>query len=305
MNKRFFISLLFIVTFFSCAFGQERALTSTQYLFNGLLLNPAYSGSHEVFTFSISHRSQWIGFEGAPVSQVISLHWPMNKEKIGLGVLATNEEIGSRSYKSIYINYAYRLQLPQGKLSIGLKGGIANGKFRVRDLAEDEVVFDNNLDRYVVPNFGIGAYYYTDNYYVGASIPLLFGYKDGGDDVGLRVYHDFKQYAYYLTGGYIYRLNNLLKIHPSLLLFYQRGFSFVPDININVIYQDIITGGISYRPKKSLNLLFNYKINYQTKIGVSYDFGMGELADYHNGSLEFTLQYEFGFIIKASDPGIF
>jgi hypothetical protein len=64
-------------------------------------------------------------------------------------------------------------------------------------------------------------------------------------------------------------------------------------------------GGLSFRPNEAFIFLFNWKINYQARIGVSYDFGLGELSKYHHGSIEFTFQYEFGFKINASDPGNF
>ncbi|NJK84983.1 MAG: PorP/SprF family type IX secretion system membrane protein [Bacteroidales bacterium] len=90
----------------------------SQFMFNGIVNNPGCTGSHEVFTFNISHRSQWLGFDGAPKSQNISLDWPFKKENFALGILAVNDEIGSRSNKSVFLNYAYRIPLSNGKLSL-------------------------------------------------------------------------------------------------------------------------------------------------------------------------------------------
>ena len=134
---------------------------------------------------------------------------------------------------------------------------------------------------------------------------LLLGYKDGGETIGLQVYHDFKKYSYYVTGGYSIPLNNTLSLQPSVLLHYELSYSVDPDFNLNLKYKDVFIGGLSFRPKEAFIFLFNYSVNYQAKIGVSYDFGLGELSNYHNGSFEITFQYEFGFKIKASDPGNF
>src|SRR4030042_2086692 len=285
--------------------GQERALLNSQYLFNGLVVNPPFAGRNEVFTFAFSHRSQWRGFEGAPSAQTISLHWPMKNIKTAIGILLFNESIGSRNYKNIYLNYAYRIPLGNGKLSLGLKGGISTGRFDLIDLGDGEYIFDDKLENYLLPNFGLGAYYYNGNFFAGFSIPLLMGYKDGGETVGLQVYHDFKRYSYYVTAGYSFPLNSTLRLQPSCLVHYEISYSFEPDLNLSLNYKDVFLGGLSYRPGEAFIFLFNYRINYQARVGVSYDLGLGELSNYHNGSLEFTLQYEFGFKIRASDPGNF
>ncbi|MBN2214465.1 MAG: PorP/SprF family type IX secretion system membrane protein [Bacteroidales bacterium] len=305
MNKTKYVILSVFLLSAVFISGQDRALLNSQYLFNGLVLNPACAGRNEVFTFTFSHRSQWMGFEGAPSAQTISLHWPMKDVKTALGVLLFNESIGSRNYKNIFLNYAYRIDLGNGRLSLGLKGGISTGRFDLIDLGDGEFIFDDKLENYLLPNFGIGAYYYNGNFFAGFSIPLLLGYHDGGETIGLQVYHDFEKYSYYLTAGYSFPLNNNLRLQPSFLLHYEISYSFEPDFNLTLNYKDIILGGLSYRPNEAFIFLFNYRINYQARAGVSYDLGLGELSKYHNGSLEFTFQYEFGFKIRASDPGDF
>ena len=305
MNKIKYIILSCFLLSTINIFCQDRAILNSQYLFNGLVLNPAYAGRNEVFTFSFSHRSQWMGFEGAPSSQTISLHWPMKNIKTALGILLLNESIGSRNYKNIYLNYAYRIPIGSGKLSLGLKGGISTGRFDLIDLGNGEYIFDDKLENYLLPNFGLGAYYFNRHFFAGFSIPLLMGYKDGGETVGLQVYHDFKKYSYYVTAGYSFPLTNALSIQPSFLLHYEISYSFDPDLNLSLNYKDIFMGGLSYRPGEAFIFLFNYRMNYQARVGVSYDLGLGELSNYHNGSFEITFQYEFGFKINATDPGNF
>lgn len=305
MNKKsYIIAILSVITFLYTQ-SQDRAILNSQYQFNGLVLNPAYTGKNEVFTFAFSHRSQWMGFEGAPKAYTLSLHWPMKNIKTALGILGYQEEIGSRKYSSVYINYAHRIQLGNGKLSMGLKGGITSGRFDLIDLGNGEFIFDDRLQNYLLPNFGLGFYYYNRDFFAGASIPLLMGYKDGGRTVGLKAYHDFRKYSYYITAGYSIKINNDLKLQPSFLIHYEQGYSFTPDINLNLKFKDVFIGGLSYRPQEAFIFLFNYRLGYQSRLGISYDFGLGKLSKYHNGSLEFTFQYEFGFKIKASDPGNF
>lgn len=298
-------TLIYIVSLFSISLGvmAQELFPVSQYMFNPLVFNPATTGKNEVFTFNLSHRSQWIGFEGAPSTQTLNVNWPLKKQKIALGVLVTNDEIGSRSNKSAFLNYAHRFFLGQGKLSLGLRGGFTSGNFKVIDVGEGEYIFDDKLKNYFLPNFGIGVYYYTPVYYAGLSLPLIFGYKMGNDNT-LSTYHSASNYSYYLTGGYTYTFNSRWKIQPSLITRFEKT-SFVPEINCNVIYKETFTGGLSYRSKEALVFIFAYNINYQTKFGISYDYGVGKLSNYHSGSFELNLQYLLGYKVKASNPGVF
>lgn len=276
----------------------------SQFMYNNIVLNPAVTGKNEVFTFSLSHRSQWIGFEGAPSTQIIGLHWPFKNPKVAMGVTLINDEIGSRSNKSIFLNYAYRLELGNGKLSFGLKGGFTSGSFSIIDIAEGEYIFDEKSNNYFIPNFGLGLYYYTPVYYAGFSVPHIFGYMAKGENNGFSLYHSLSRYQYYLTGGYTFDLDGDIKLQPSFIAGIENK-SFVPEINCNAVYKDMLTGGLSYRSKEAVVMLLAYRISYQTKIGISYDFGIGELANYHNGSFEIYLQYLLGYKVKASNPGVF
>jgi hypothetical protein len=96
--------------------AQEKALLYSHYTFNGLALNPAYAGSHEMLSVNLSHRSQWMGFEGAPSYNIFAAHTPLKKTAMGLGLLVMNESIGLRNYTGFYMNYAHRLNLGSGKV---------------------------------------------------------------------------------------------------------------------------------------------------------------------------------------------
>ncbi len=305
MNRTRYIIIIVMVCCAGICQSQDRTTLNSQYIFNGLLLNPAFAGRNEVLAMTFSHRRQWMGFEGAPKTFVLSLHAPLKNKKIALGLLLQSEDIGLRSYSNVFANYAYRIALGNGKLSMGLKAGVSFGKFGPIDLGNGEYVFDDKLNNYVLPNFGLGIYYYAPGYFVGLSVPLILGYEDGGEDTGLRIYHDFSTYSYYLTAGYTYPLNAEWKIQPCIMLNYEKSYSFTPDINVNVIYRDFFTGGLSYRLKEAFIFLINYRIAYQTRVGISYDFGLGELSNYHHGSLEFTVQYVLGYRVNAANPGNF
>jgi type IX secretion system PorP/SprF family membrane protein len=283
--------------------AQEKMLLYSHYTFNGLAINPAFAGSNEALSVNISHRSQWIGFEGAPSYNIVSFHSPYKNTPMGFGLLVINESMGLRKFTGAYVNYAHRIKVGNGKLCLGLKGGVGAGKTDPVDLGED-VVFSENAKRYILPNFGLGVYYYTRKYYLGLSVPLLLGYKSNasGDVVA---YHDFNKYAYYLTAGTRLSLCADWKVEPSLFMEYDRASKLIFDGGASLLYKDILRAGLNYRVKQALILLIDYKINYQMHVGLAYDYGLGGISEYSRSSVEVALQYNFGYRVKASNPTVF
>jgi type IX secretion system PorP/SprF family membrane protein len=284
--------------------AQERALLYSHYTFNGLAINPAYAGSREMLSISLSHRSQWVGFEGAPSYNILSVHSPFKNTKMGLGLLVMNESIGLRKYTGFYFNYAHRLNVGKGKLALGLKGGVSTGKFELIDLGPDDNVFSEKSSNFVLPNFGVGLYYYTRKFYAGLSVPLILGYKTA-DNGEVTAYHDFKQYAYYLTTGLTLDIADRWQIVPSGLIEYDKAAGVIAEGSLSLRYKDALRVGASYRSKQAIVMLLDYKVTYQLRIGLAYDYGLNELNNYNRSSFEVALEYNFGYQIKAANPTIF
>jgi type IX secretion system PorP/SprF family membrane protein len=300
---RIFTILLIGITLFTGLKAQEKAMLYSHYTFNGMAINPAYAGSHDMLSVSLSHRSQWMGFEGAPSYNILGVHTPFKNTKMGLGFLVMNESIGLRKYTGFYLNYAHRLNLGRGILALGLKAGLGTGSFDKIDLGDD-IVFSENANGYLLPNFGVGVYYYTKKFYAGLSIPLLLGYRTNksGDVIA---YHDFNKYAYYLTTGVNIDIAQNWQVQPSGLVEYDKAGGVIADIGLGLLYKEIIRVGTSYRSKRAIVMLLDYKITYQLKVGIAYDYGISELNSYNRNSFEIALEYNFGYRIKASNPTIF
>ena len=274
-------------------------------MLNGLAINPAYAGSRDVFNITLGYRNQWVGFDGAPVSQTLSAHTPMKNEKIGLGLFLNNEQIDVRNNTSLYFNYAYRMALGKGKLSLGLKaGGImrtANwNKLSLHDPNDD--VFNQSGSRDVLPNFGFGAYYYTNRYFIGASVPLFL--SDSTRNSKAVIYHDMSNYNYLVTAGMVIG-NRGFKVKPSFLLKYNEISPIQIDANISFIFSDMIWVGASYRMEDALIGLIKLQISDQFRIGYTYDYTLGNLSNYNNGSHEIVLIYDFRFRVSAVNPRYF
>ncbi|NJK84982.1 MAG: type IX secretion system membrane protein PorP/SprF [Bacteroidales bacterium] len=138
---------------------------------------------------------------------------------------------------------------------------------------------------------------------MGVSIPYIFGYKQSSESK-IRLNHEMLRYRYFVTTGFNYSLNSQLKIQPSILTSYENS-SLVADVNINALFMETFLGGLSFRPKEALVILIGSRIGYQAKVCLSYDLGIGDMSNYHNGSVELNVQYKLGYKVKASNPGNF
>ena len=285
-------------------YAQEKVLLYSHYSFNGLALNPAYTGSHEMLSVSLSHRNQWMGFEGAPSYNILGVHTPFKNTKMGLGLLVMNESMGLRKSTGFYLNYAYRLNLGSGKLSLGLKGGLSTGKYELIDLGNDDIVFGEKSSSYLLPNFGVGMYYYTRKFWAGLSVPLILGYETS-ESGEVTAYHDFNKYAYYLTAGVKLHIADKWQLEPSGLLEYDKAGGIIADAGLKLAYKEAFRLGATYRSKQAIVMLIDCKLTYQLRLGIAYDYGLNELNNYNRNSFEVALEYNFGYQIKASNPTIF
>jgi type IX secretion system PorP/SprF family membrane protein len=287
--------------------GQGYEPVYSQYWINGLAINPAYTGSRECFSNTLLYRNQWMGFEGAPVTQTLSSHAPFKDEKNAVGIFLFHEQIGVTDYIDIYGNYAFRFKLGGGKLSLGLRAGVTLFQGDYADISADpeglitDLVLNN--ESAVLPNVGVGAYYYNDKYFVGLSVPKLLSHELKSSKKEMSVSPN--NYDFLLTAGYLFKITETVKFKPSFLFRYRLDNTAQVDISGNFILYDLIWFGGSYRINDGLGMLLEYQFSNQIRAGAAYDFAMGDLAGQHNGSLEIVLRYEFKYKIRAVSPRYF
>ena len=304
MNRLIFSFFIIIVGSIHTGFSQYSPIYS-QYLTNGLVINPAYAGSRNALSATLAYRRQWVGFDGAPELQVLGAHTLLKNEKIGLGLLLFNEKYGITSNKGIFANYAFHLRIGNGKLSMGLKGGIYSIEHQLNQLITtipDDAFAENN-ETLLMPGVGVGFYYYTPKWFVGFSVPDMLSYRAKSGQNEFETYHDISNYNYYLTGGMVVNIDANFKIRPSVLLYYKYDLQF--DVNLNGIVRDKLWVGTSYRYKESLIGILGYQVNSQLYAGYSYDFPLRHLRGYSNGSHEIMLRYDFNFSIEGISPKFF
>ncbi|HNY57296.1 MAG TPA: type IX secretion system membrane protein PorP/SprF [Bacteroidales bacterium] len=309
MKSGLYISILLALVLALPVDGQQVPVTS-QYLTNGLVINPAYAGTREVLSANLSYRKQWARINGAPQFQTLSLHSPVNKkERVSLGLMTDYLTYGVTKDVGIYGFYAYSIRYGHGKLSMGLKAGfdLSNtnyNRLRFPDGNPADPLLSGDM-KYSLPNMGVGFYYYTEKYFVGLSVPSLLTYKRDEADQ-FSVTPDYSLFRTYLTAGTLVRVADMFKVKPSVLIRYSMHEPLEVDLNANLIFADMLWFGCSFRiAEKAAVALLDLQVTPQLKVGYSFDYQLGHLNNYTSGTHEVSLRYEFAFAVTATSPRYF
>ena len=289
--------LILAVFWISLHLQAQQNVMVSQYMFNGLLLNPAYSGSQNYLTSTLMYRNQWVRVDGAPVTSVLAVDGTIANKNVGLGLIIMNDRIGATDQTDIYGNYAYKIKVKNGKLALGIKAGVSRYVYNTDKLIYwdevDKVYADGNKQSSWLPKFGLGAYYNSDKWYAGISVPVLFAY-DPNYKFGLDVNKSSLDRRHYLaTAGLIIKLNENFKTKPSFLLKYVPSAPVQADLNLSLLYKDKFWIGASLRTGDAMAAIVEYQINRYLRMGYSYDFTFSKIRNSTNGSHEIMIGYDF------------
>jgi type IX secretion system PorP/SprF family membrane protein len=279
-------------------------------MFNQLLTNPAYSGTHSYGSASIIHRSQWVSFDNAPTSQVASLETPIG-EKVGLGLLVTNDSHGIIKELSFMGNVGYKFNLTSTtKLSLAVRLGVSSysadfGKIDVWD-TDDPIYTSSNISGAFIPKFGAGAYLFDEKWYVSLGIPTITAPTDDKLILTSTNAKYFEQH-YYAGAGYVFKLSPLIDLRPSVLLKYQNAAPAEVDLNANFLINKKLWLGLGYRTGDALIGMVEYNISTRLRGGYAYDFTTTDIGNYSNGSHEIMIAFDFGedILVKKTSPRYF
>ncbi|MTI19577.1 type IX secretion system membrane protein PorP/SprF, partial [Fulvivirga sp. RKSG066] len=261
--------VILLLTVGFASYGQQQVMF-TQYMFNGLALNPAYAGSHEAISVTAMAREQWTGIDGAPSTQTLSIHSPVFNNRIGLGLLVLHDKIGVTEQTGAYASYSYKIPFVNGSsIALGLQGGFTSYDARFSEVSETNPVFATGDVREFHPNVGFGAYYTTDKFYAGVSAPQLIETafdKDNEDSDAKIVRHYFAQ------AGYVLDIDQNLKLKPNVLVKAVDGAPLQIDLNANLLINEVIWVGVSWRSFDSFDALFQLQVTEKLQFGYAYDF---------------------------------
>lgn len=301
MNKGMkHIIILSLLIFSGVAVKAQQDALFTHYSFNTLAVNPAYAGSRDAMTITGLHRSQWVGFEGAPVTQTLTIHGPILDDRIGLGLSILNDRIGPTNTTSLYADFAYRIPVSEkGTLAFGLKGGLNVARADLSDL-DASTGNDNatavNPTTGLLPNFGFGAYYSQEKWYVGLSVPKIVQNKFETGSNGVNTDLSREQRHYTFIGGFVAKLSDNVLLKPTTLLKVTEGAPVELDLTGMFIFDQKLELGAMFRTGDAVGLLAGYNFTEQLRLGYSFDYSWVNRTFRHNGgSHEIMLRYDFIF----------
>lgn len=262
-----------------------------QYLFNQSMINPAYTGINNVFNATAISRGQWVGLEGAPVTNTLNLSSSFLSNKLGAGIIVVNDKYGASNNTEIQLSYAYRIEMLNGRsLSFGLQTGYINYKYDFNKLNQEQadqalVIADDNVSK---TNFGTGVYYQTDNYYLGISIPRILNAEVEDGDVNSTRYRRHL----YVSGGYLFDQLLSIKFKPSVLLKIVDGQPASIDLNANFLLKEVLWVGTTLRNFNAVGLNGQFEVSDQLRLGYSFELPLNGLSNNAFGTHELMVSYD-------------
>ena len=265
----------------------------THYMYNTMVVNPGYTGSKGHLSMVGLHRSQWVGLEGAPRTQSLSIHSPVGKN-VGLGLSLVNDKLGPSTETFVDGNFSYTLKFDNNRrLSLGLKAGIRNLNVDLSQGTADngsDAVLEENINNRYLGTIGAGVYYHTDKWYIGLAVPNFLTtkqYDNISESIAVERLH------YFLIAGYVFDLNANLKFKPSTYVKAVAGAPLIFDLSGNFLINEKITAGLAYRWDDSISALIGFKISQRFDIGYAYDYTTTKLGNYNSGTHEIFLKWDF------------
>ncbi|WP_113653576.1 PorP/SprF family type IX secretion system membrane protein [Pedobacter namyangjuensis] len=309
------ILFVFAITLSSLLAVAQQDAQYSQYMFNGIYINPAYAGYKEQLNVHSFYRNQWTGITGAPKSMSLAVDAIANSGNVGLAFQVASDKLGAQNSVSAYANYAYRLRVGKSessRLALGvgvgvLQQGIDGNNLNARDEGDNFIPIGNQNE--IVPDARAGVFYSDDRFYAGFSADNLIA-QYILNQRNLSVYFQTPKTHFYFTAGMLLPINESVQIKPSFLLKDDRGGPTSLDINAFVLLGNKIWVGGSYRTAVKLYNKSYLQSNLQKtnsavgmveffatnflRLGYAYDQTLSSLAGYSGGSHEISV----GFTIK-------
>src|SRR5690554_774010 len=311
INNQYFVTclaLVYILIFNVRVFAQQEP-SYTQYNFNIQVINPAYAGVWENLGFMVLGRHQWAGMEGAPTTYSLSVQSPTRNRNVALGVNILNDKAGMQNQTMINADYSYRLQLNDDNyVRLGIKGGVTGYTVNFSDHVgypgdEPDPVFMGDNDMRILPNFGVGAYLYSEDYYLGVSVPKILSNKVNYEHTNFSTLAEIQHL--YLMGGYIYEISKEVQFKPTMLTRYTWGAPLIVDLSANFLLSEKVWLGANYRLGDSFGLVAQWILENNIRIGYGVDISTSSLRSLHSGTHEVMISYEIRSRRRWSSPRMF
>jgi type IX secretion system PorP/SprF family membrane protein len=277
-------------------------------MYNMSVVNPAYAtGMPAMLNLGGLYRTQWVGAVGAPKTFTFFGHTAItDKVEVGLSLVSDDIGDGAKKENNVYADFAYVLNLGgQNRLSLGLKAGFSsiqtnfNGFVLQSGDTSTDLAFaeDVNVSK---PNIGVGAYFFRNNFYVGLSAPNLLKTKHIEEKSGINAFGSEDIHTF-LTAGYVFQINEKVKLKPAFMTKYVTGAPLSIDITANVLYNNKFEFGAAYRIDDAVSALVNINVTPSLRVGYAYDYTLSNLGQFNSGTHEIMLLFDLDLLGKGFD----
>jgi len=297
MKKVYILSILVALFSFVHPGKAQYDPLYNQYNFDQLMINPAYTGIHDIFSVSFISRIQWVNINGAPITNTFTVNTSIGNNKAGIGAILINDSFGVSNNTEFYLTYGYKINFGRGSLSAGIQGGYMSYKYDYSKLNlefEDDPSFSSQDEQISQPNFGIGLWYQTDKYYIGLSMPRILEVEIDVTDInGVSSPSNRYRRQFYISAGGMLTLNSTLKLKPYGLIRIINGAPANIDIGANLLIRELIWAGILIRDLDALALMTQLEISDKFRVGVSVELATTKLVTTSYGTYEIMLVLDF------------
>ena len=303
--KRFFYLFLCLIFAWTTSQAQHES-HYTHFMYTKQLLNPGYVGSSGNTNFLGLYRKQWIGFDGAPESQLLAFNSPFLDKRVGFGVALSRQVTGDFTEHFGILSYSYDM-INQDDLSLrfGIMGTLKHLGLDINgpgstirnpfDPVVTNLIEDDDFTK-LSGNVGAGLYLNVKGAYLGFSVPNILTRELGLANAPDRA--EEIPHFYGMAGGIFPIPESNFSLYPNVLFKYVQNAPFSLDLNLSAIYNNVFTFGVSYRHGQengdSIDFLARYQAKSQFGIGVAYDLSISDIRDHNDGSIELMLTYNLG-----------
>lgn len=272
----------------------------SQYFNNPMLINPAFAGSNDRLYAGVAYRSQWAGVEGGPVTFNFNSHLALVDNKVGVGVIAVQDQLGDIKNTQLGGTFAYKIKLTNSTFSFGMQAGVtryATDPNAVKLLNPNDPAFYQFTETKF--NTGVGVLLQNERYTLSLSVPRMLASNVSQGGQSIQVYSQ----NFYLFGAYTFYVNERIQFRPSTLLRATAGTPISADVNANFIFNKVYTAGVFTRKLNSYGLLLqmvmkNYRFGYVFELP-----GKGSALNFTTHEISLAMSLDVLKFHNHSTPG--
>lgn len=263
--------------------------------FNPIMYNPAYAGSFDGLTINSVYSTQWVGFDGAPQTLLLSGHSILSDSNMGVGFDVMSDKIGAVSENNVNGNFAYHLNLSETiRLALGIKAGVNLYNIDFNQLVIQNPNENDLVDTNVSQNnlmIGSGAYLYNEKWAIGFSMPNMLKTKYLNDS---NTQIATKNPYYFITGAYKIMVDEEIFLQPNFVTRLADGAPTSTLVALNLNWKDKFITSINFEMDVSVGAFAGFRFFDNFFGGYSYDISVNDFGKYNGGVHTFLLNYRIG-----------